>query len=61
MTGAGRCDTRQPDLFASCSTVLDEAKAKFAERANTEVRRLADETRKYLPDSALLDPVPLEK
>jgi hypothetical protein len=46
-----------PTCLRFCSTVLDEAKAKFTERANTEIKRLADETRKYLPDSALLDPV----
>ncbi len=46
-----------PTCLRFCSTVLDEAKAKFAERASAEARHLANETRKYLPDSALLDPV----
>jgi hypothetical protein len=46
-----------PACLRFCSTVLDEAKAKFAERANAEAKHLADETRKYLPDSALLEPV----
>lgn len=46
-----------PTCLRFCSTVVDEAKAKFTERANTEAKHLADETRKYLPDSALLDPV----
>lgn len=49
--------TANPTCLRFCSTVLDEAKAKFTERASTEARHLTDETRKYLPDSALLDPV----
>jgi hypothetical protein len=40
-----------------CSTVLDEAKAKFVELADTEVQHLMGKTQKYLPDSGLLTPV----
>ena len=46
-----------PTCLVFCSTVLDEAKAKFTELAEAEAEHLAKETRKYLPDPALIVPV----
>jgi hypothetical protein len=49
--------TDTPTCLRFCSTVIDEAVAKFTERADLEARHLTDVTCKYLADAALIDPV----
>ena len=39
------------------ATVLDEAKAKYAEQARAEANHLADKTSRYLADTKILDPI----